>query len=160
MQSLDTDDARLRKAGEGDVVLCFRWANDPEVRDNSFSAKPITFESHKRWFAKKLSSPTTHIYILEYHGKPAGQIRFDVTKLGAEIDYSVAKDYRGKGLGSYLLRKGLALFTSEVLSPIKIVGIVADSNLASAKAFTRAGFVVLEKKQVNGVACTVYHWPR
>ena len=53
----------LRKAGWGDADLLFAWANDKDVRKNSFSERQITYEEHKSWFRKKILDRDTQVYL-------------------------------------------------------------------------------------------------
>ena len=39
----------LRTADENDMDLLFQWANDPDVRKNSFHSEPISYETHKKY---------------------------------------------------------------------------------------------------------------
>ena len=44
----------LREAKWEDMEQLFLWANDKEVRKNSFSMEPISYEEHQEWYEKKL----------------------------------------------------------------------------------------------------------
>ena len=54
-------DGYLRVADWGDVDLLFSWANDKEVRKNSFSSEPICYEEHLAWFRKKYQERDSQI---------------------------------------------------------------------------------------------------
>jgi hypothetical protein len=45
----------FRRAKKEDCELIYKWANDPEVRKNSFSGAAITVENHQKWFESKLA---------------------------------------------------------------------------------------------------------
>ncbi|RMG84288.1 MAG: UDP-2,4-diacetamido-2,4,6-trideoxy-beta-L-altropyranose hydrolase [Bacteroidetes bacterium] len=137
---------RIRQATMEDMETYWEWANDPVTRNQSFSSQPIPFESHKAWFTQKLFSPDTYLYVLEYKGTPVGQIRFDLEK-EAVLSYSVAPEARGRGFGSFLLRKGIQRFKKDLVRPTSIVGYVKASNKASNRAFQQLGF---RKAQVPG----------
>lgn len=53
----------LRKATIADMDLLFEWANDPLVRQNSFTTEKITYEEHQRWFWKALERENFQQYI-------------------------------------------------------------------------------------------------
>jgi UDP-2,4-diacetamido-2,4,6-trideoxy-beta-L-altropyranose hydrolase len=133
---------RLRKATKADVMLYFAWANDPDVRRNAFNQEAILLESHQSWFLGKLASNNSYLYILESNGIPAGQIRFDCREPSvAEIDFSVAPEFRGQGLGMMLIQCGVASLSQVITTrPLLIQGAVKRENIASCKAFLRAGF--------------------
>lgn len=134
----------IRRATEQDMMLYFEWANDPDVRRNSFNQEPIALENHKQWFQKKLFDTNTFLYVLEQNGTPAGQIRFDVytqtNQTIAEIGFSVAAEFRGRGLSLVLLTTGVEHFVQDAPTPLIVQGAVKPENTASNKAFLSAGF--------------------
>lgn len=130
----------VRPARAEDLETCYEWANDAEVRKSSFNTALIAYEDHVRWFSNKLKDPGSQFYIIEYHGKPAGQIRFDG---GDEkvTSYLVAPEMRGKGLGRILVKKGITQLLKDVEGVKKVTGYIKKSNIASCNACHRAGFV-------------------
>lgn len=156
---MDLSELHVRPAEARDGELLWRWANDSAVRDNAFSPDTIPLESHLAWFQGKLDSPDSRIYILEWKGRAAGQVRYDRTDDGdAEIDFSVSADHRGLGLGT----PALTLTRERALSDLRVgcvVGFVLESNVASQKAFLRAGFGEEDKRHVQGRLSHVYSWP-
>jgi UDP-2,4-diacetamido-2,4,6-trideoxy-beta-L-altropyranose hydrolase len=132
----------IRRATNDDMMLYFAWANDADVRRNAFQQEPISLENHQHWFAKRLASPTSHLFVLEQDSIPVGQIRFDETEQNLfEIGYSIAQNMRGKGFGADLLEYGVTEIRAITPAPFRIFGRVKIENLASAKAFLRAGFL-------------------
>ena len=68
----------LRPATAADEALLLRWANDPQVRANSFSPEPIAPSDHHHWFQRGLANPNRLLLIATAaDGCPIGQIRFD-----------------------------------------------------------------------------------
>ncbi|MDR0801815.1 GNAT family N-acetyltransferase [Fluviicola sp.] len=121
---------------ENDVELLFKWANDPAVRMNSFHPDPIFWDKHQEWFLSKLNSATTKFYIL-YHNKiPAGQIRLELADEVWEINYSIASEFRGKGLGKRIIE----LICLEMPSGSSLRGLVKNDNPASLKVFLQSDF--------------------
>lgn len=147
-------DIFLRKATEGDLMLVFEWANDPEVRRNSFQTAPIALEDHKKWYDLKMKSDNSLFYIMMCNHIPAGQIRLELEGKRALVNYSIAKSFRGKGLA----RKMLSLAENELKRSYpyieKLVAEVKEDNVASQRAFVREGYnkgyVVFEKEISNG----------
>lgn len=131
---------RLRVATPADMLLYFEWANDPEVRRNSFTQRPISLAEHEAWFARKLKSADVLMLVLEIAGSPAGQIRFEVDGEIATIGFAVAAHARGRGLGTRLLSGGISRL--HVSHPRVLVarGLVRPENRASRRAFESAGF--------------------
>lgn len=93
----------LRDAADTDRDLLFAWANEKEVRRNSFSKKQITYEEHSRWFLKIMQDDAYRQYIYMVGQVPAGQVRLQITGDTAEISYSISAGYRGKGHGKKML---------------------------------------------------------
>ena len=106
-------DVYLRKATELDVMLIFQWANDPEVRRNSFQTKQIPLEDHKKWYASKLKSKSTLFYILMDKETPVGQIRLELESDSACVNYSISEAFRGKGLAKEMLRQAEKVLKKE-----------------------------------------------
>jgi RimJ/RimL family protein N-acetyltransferase len=133
----------IRKATIEDLMAYFEWTNEPATRQQSYSPEPIPLENHKNWFSKKVVSDSCVMYIVEENGNPIGQIRFDFSDV-ATISYSLDKKYRGQGLGTSILRKGIAQYRSEFGDKLPIVGFVKKTNIASAKAFRAINFEEVE----------------
>lgn len=134
----------FRKVNPEDVLLCYDWANDPEVRANSYNSKPIELAEHKSWFEKKIRDTNSCYYIAEHNGVPVGQIRFD----GGEekvISFLLAPGSRGKGYGTSMLKEGVAKLLADSPLVKRITGYVKHANVPSNKAFVKAGFTLEEK---------------
>lgn len=132
---------RLRKVTHNDCKLVFEWANDEIVRLNSFNVEPIIYENHVDWFRKKLESNNSFMYIFEVDSVEVGIIRLDkIHDNSYLINYSIAKEYRGKGYATLLLKLVKETYKNSVL-----VGKVKATNIGSLKAFIKAGY--LEENQ-------------
>lgn len=129
----------LRPATEADLMTYFKWANDPEVRQNAVNTASIPLEGHKKWFRSRLHSKHTLLFVLEKNKKPLGQLRFDRKGNRAIIDYSVAAAERGKGFGELMLREALPLYFRRFPADT-VIAAVKTSNPASGRVFMKAGF--------------------
>jgi len=130
----------LRKTEASDFLLYYRWINDLTTRQFSINKEKIPFESHDKWFTQKMEDKDCYMYVLNYKYLPVGQIRFDVNAGQARISYSLDKAFRGKGLGKYLLEKGIKRFQKEYPHKITIIGQVFKQNRRSVYAFRKLGF--------------------
>ena len=129
-----------RPATVADEALLLEWANDPVNRANSFSPAEITAASHRAWLAARLGSPSCRIFVVETSdGHPVGQVRLDAGAVGWVIDYSIAPEHRGCGLGNRLLRAALAAFASAE-PHARLIGVVKGDNEASNGVFARLRF--------------------
>ena len=147
---------RLRAASQEDALLFWQWANDSVTRHNSFVAESISWVAHETWYAEKIASPDTRFWILECRHVPVGQIRYDRTDAGtAQINFSVAPAYRGKGFGTQLLSLTVDLAGRE-LGVHAVEGFTFVENRASNHALVTAGFEVIEERSIAGRSCFVF----
>ena len=134
----------IRDAKYQDSRLLWEWANDPWLRKNAFSTKPIDWEEHRKWFDKKLRSSTSKIYIGYLANIPIGQVRFDwhckENRIQSEIDISVCREQRGKGYGTILLNQSIkAICQKRKIKKFKVF--VKSFNEASIKMFKKNEFI-------------------
>ena len=148
----------LRQACEDDCQLIWEWANDPDVRQLSFSSDFIPWEEHLQWFAKKLSDPNCFQFIaLDSNNTPIGQIRFDIHEKNAEVAVSLDKGKRQQGYGSILIRKGVVNLIR--LTQINnIHAFIRAENKASIRVFQKAGFVYQNTEIVKGNVSVLLVW--
>jgi len=132
---------KARLAQLKDEALLLDWANDPLVRRSSFHSGTIDNETHRRWFYSRLREvQRCKIYILETdRGLSIGQVRFEKKAGGWEVDFSLAQEARGVGLGRPLVKAAIAELLP-VESGIMVYGRVKPDNLGSQKIFERLGF--------------------
>ena len=50
-------DIVIRKAGEEDIDLYFKWVNEKSVRVNSFKMNTIDYFDQSKWVRKRLNNP-------------------------------------------------------------------------------------------------------
>lgn len=158
-------DVSLRPVSPEDEALLFRWANDPCVRNNSFSVNEISYSQHQRWFQDSLRN-VSRLHFIAYTSDslPVGQIRFDLNnqKETALIDISIDRCARGRGLASLMIKKGVSETKRVWRRRLTLVGYVRRDNHASNSSFKRAGFlskstcfneveVIQWSKQVNAL---------
>ena len=143
------DDIRLRRVEPGDCRRLFDWANEAEVRRQSFNSEPISWEDHQRWFARKLQDPRCfHFVGLGGEGAEVGMVRFEVDGAIACISVSVDRGHRGGGMGAALIRAGVEAMAG-VSEVAQIQAYIKDENVASVRAFERAGFGDTEQVTVG-----------
>jgi RimJ/RimL family protein N-acetyltransferase len=138
----------LRLATLNDKDLLFEWANDVVTRQNSFSTKQISYSEHCNWFDSMMKNANRFQYIVMQDSLPVGQVRIDIEGSSAEISYSIAPDYRGKGFGT----KALSLIKEEVEKNhpkiTRLFGQIKPENTASQKAFIKEGFEQVSRQYV------------
>ncbi len=148
----------IRHAEPTDALLLYRWANDPIARSNSFHKDPTTWPNHLKWYAARLSSPDTRIWILERETRPLGLIRYDrITPDTASISFQIDHPYRGQGMGSLLLQLTAPKACQE-LQVSTIEGTTFATNEPSARAFLKAGFKMSRETVENNIPCRIFTW--
>ncbi|MFW2501332.1 GNAT family N-acetyltransferase [Clostridium diolis] len=136
----------LERISKEDCDLLFNWANDTEVRKNSFNSDKILYENHIKWFNNKINSDKCSIFILKENRISVGQVRIDIENSTVIISYSIDKNYRGKGLSVILLSLLEEKIRNNNINIKKMVGLVKFDNVASQKAFEALKF---DKKICN-----------
>ncbi len=131
----------LRRLESRDVYDCYKWINDPIVRNNSIKKSHISWEDHKLWFFEKLSSDSSKMYILEVNGLPVGVIRFDTyeKKSDALISLTVDPVFHGRGYGKKMLSMGI-----KKVNYSKLIAFVKKTNNISMSLFNSLGFIKVE----------------
>lgn len=150
---------RLRPVCPEDCQQLWEWANDPEVRAVSFSSAPIPWETHQQWFCNKLDNGGCYIWMaIDSEDRVFGQIRFEVCgPKEAETHVSIDKKLRRAGYGSLLIDLGARTMFSRTVVRFLNAYIRCD-NVASIRAFERAGFVRQGRKTILGIES--YHYVR
>lgn len=128
----------LRDARAEDIHLYFAWANDPEVRHQSFRAEPIPWSEHQPWFAQRLAEAML-LVAQDEAGVPLGQVRFERTDGRWTIHYSVAPEFRGIGLGAKMLSSAIAELRRRHPGA-RVRGAIKPENTASLRVFATLGF--------------------
>ena len=131
----------LRPAQADDCDILWHWANDSAVRAMSFNSSPIPWKDHQAWFAQKINTPDTMIFIASLGDRSVGQVRLDnsADAGGWTVDISVSSEFRGKYFAIEMLLKALAALRQHQLDA-PVVAWVKDNNIASLKLFESAGF--------------------
>lgn len=124
---------RLRLANIADAERLLQWRNDAETRRFSLNPEYVTKQHHLHWLQNSLSDPHRRLYIAEYYGQPAGTARVDSTAECHCISWTVAAEYRGKGVAKDMVRSLVNQLKG------KIVAEILPGNTASIKVAQYAG---------------------
>lgn len=131
---------KLRKVNASDMKDLFNWRNHPKVRKSSFQAEPLLWEEHRKWFGQKIKSGDTVMFIGTYEDQKAGVIRFDNRLKDACVSVMLNPDYIGKGFGARLIELGVKKLRKQNNKVKTITAEIKEDNIASLKAFEKAGF--------------------
>ncbi|MDC1418102.1 UDP-2,4-diacetamido-2,4,6-trideoxy-beta-L-altropyranose hydrolase [Candidatus Thioglobus sp.] len=147
---------QLREANRKDCQLYWYWVNDPLVRENAYHQHNITIEEHQIWFRKQLNNPNVIMLVVESEFGPAGQVRFDYTNSNCIISYSIAKQFRGFGLGKTIINKAISYLPHK--QTFTIIAKVRESNIPSRKIFENIGFLEVGKPHKSNQYMYTYHF--
>lgn len=138
---------KFRLATERDSKKLFELRNDETVREASVNKEMIAWENHATWLSMVLKNELIFLYIVYNDQSPfIGQVRFDKKdKNLVEISVSVAKQFRGQGLGLEIIKKGVRFFLDNNPETKKVTGKIRNSNTASLYSFAKAGFDIVDK---------------
>ena len=150
VRALRSDALQIRHATTADCGLLWELANDPQARASAFSQASIPWEDHLAWFKSKMQTANCHILIGEARGAVVGQVRVDERPDGqGEIDVSVAREFRGQGLGGQLIDLAVReLFASTAMA--RIHAYILPQNVVSRRVFEAAEFQQAGEEQVKG----------
>lgn len=123
------------------VKFLFELFNDRLTRKNALKSEKISFVDHKNWFTNRLKN-LPKIFIFKKDKKLFGQVRFEKIKDNYEIDYSVSKTFRGKGLSKLMLLKAILKGPTG-----RYVGKVKKNNKISKKVFESLNFKLEKRKK-------------
>jgi len=132
----------VRLAKNDDVDKIYSWRNHESTRQFFFDSKPISYESHKRWFSKSLRNENRLIYLISFKEELVGVVRFDrVDNTNTwEIDIFLDPAQYGKGYAAAGLEVAISSLCIEMKEPIKLIAKVVPENSSSKKLFEKIGF--------------------
>lgn len=130
----------MRLANLDDAKILFDWQSHPKTREYFFDPTPPTWEEHWSWLLATLSSKNRFLLIAEERG-PIGVLRYDLQNdLTAAVDIYLKPGLYGKGLGTQVLKAGNQWIKHQLPNIQKLIAKVIPTNVASSKAFQKAGF--------------------
>jgi len=132
---------RLREARLEDCGAVHAWRNDEQTRSFSHDPRPIPYENHERWFRQALANPERIMLIGEAEGSAVGVLRYDLEQDKAIVSINLAPEWRGRGLGTLLLRSGTEWMRVHHPAVREIRAEVLFQNKASHTVFVDAGYV-------------------
>lgn len=145
----------LRRVAEGDSENIYKLANDPEVRQNSFSLASIPWDGHRRWFQEKMKAKDSLVFVLDVAGIFAGQIRYEKEEDAASVHFSLTAPFRGRGLGGRMIENTYK--EAGRLLDVKFVrGYVKKGNVPSIRSFINSGFKEKGAEEIKGSECLVF----
>jgi RimJ/RimL family protein N-acetyltransferase len=148
-------DLSLRKVrGESDMMIIFKWANDPLVRAQSYYPETISLEKHEKWFRDIMENERALLFIGRRNDHDVGFVRVNDSDDGAVIGVLVDENHRGRGYASELIKMASRRWMRWYGTPIR--AFIKVENRASVAAFVKAGYVKEDELDVKGAASYLY----
>jgi RimJ/RimL family protein N-acetyltransferase len=122
---------RLARPEDGSQLLV--WRNDAITRCNSLSSDFVTAEQHTKWLTNSLKNPDRQLYIAETDDIAIGTVRVDSSANTHTISWTLAPEYRGKGLAKAMV----AMLVKRLRGTI--VAEILPGNTASIRVAEHAG---------------------
>jgi len=130
----------LRPATAADVSRLFEWRDADETRRFFFDPAPLERHIHEQWLRETLARGDRRLLIGETRDGPVGVLRFDLLNDEAEISVYLVPGRQGRGLGTDLLRVGVAWAQQALPGIDRLTARIHPDNLASHRAFAKSGF--------------------
>ena len=136
----------FRKPTIDDMEMYFVWANDPDVRIQSFYSTQIQLDDHKKWFVAAINNEACSMFVFQnFEGKDIGQVRIEKQNdFEALISISIDLNQRGKGYAEKMLKLSTDSFF-ELNSSFIINAYIKEANLSSKISFEKAGFQFVDR---------------
>lgn len=129
----------------------FNLRNEESVRLVSLNSAPISLETHRQWFQKRLADSNSVIYISELDSAPIAQTRYDVSGEEAEASIAVVKEFRGRGCGSEILKRTAKEFFKDFPAVKAVKAYINLGNAASVRSFSKAGYQYVGRSTEGGL---------
>ncbi|MCY4240074.1 MAG: GNAT family N-acetyltransferase [Rhodospirillaceae bacterium] len=140
----------LRLARDSDSEVLLEWTNILRTDGLSLSgSEPLERGDHKIWFAARLESPDSWIWIIECASVPVGMVRLEREPGKAtdrvEVSVFITQESRGMGLASTAIE--CALKHAALKHGIsRAIARVRHGNIASRRLFEGLGFTTGERR--------------
>ncbi len=150
---------------EEDAKIVMEWRNDSETRKMFYNQELKTWNFFWKEYSDDYFKEISLTPCFAYHeGEKIAFLRsskYNIPQLPGksfDIDINVSPDMRGKGIGASVIE----VFCNKILSfgVDNVIAEVKKINLASARAFEKAGFVLFDEiiKSTKSGPCEIYRF--
>jgi RimJ/RimL family protein N-acetyltransferase len=133
----------LRPALIEDAQKLLDWRNEAATRNASHNLGTIGMDEHMAWVTATLKNPDRRLYIAESGDMPFGTVRADFSGGVAELSWTIAPEFRGRGLAKLMVAALAAQITGAIRAEVK------ETNSASIRVAESAGMSL--EKSLDGV---------
>ena len=140
LSELNCNTIEIKEAVLDDSRNLYEWRNDPMVRAGSRNKELISWETHRKWFARALESPDRLLLIGRVGRSPIGVVRFDIKGNKAEVSIYLVPGTGQKGRGKSLLRSAERWLAGNRPEIHEICAHVLSENEPSHRLFLAASY--------------------
>ena len=133
----DEQDMRIRPAIKSDSRYFYELRNRPDSLAMSPAYKKVEFQSHQKWFSKKLTEPDYFLGVIMIKRVRAGTVRVERQGGAHLISVVIEPNFRGIGLCKASVMELRKNFSKR---GIYLLAKVSRRNSASLNCFRSAGF--------------------
>lgn len=131
----------LRPAVVGDSDLLLSWRNRPDIVALGSLNRAVSRGEHAIWFANKLSSDDSIIWIVQNNGLPIGQVRLDpIAPHEKIISIFILADHVGRGFGVDAIKRACVFAFDRWKNLKRIRANILKDNSRSIRSFEKSGF--------------------
>jgi RimJ/RimL family protein N-acetyltransferase len=143
-------DITLRRAHINDLERVLYWRNEPSTYPWMGATRPLSMDEHAPWFKRSIQDPDYLFLIIEYHGAPVGQLRYQLKSSDLEVSINITGDMHGKGIASRAFSMGSELVREAGIAK-RIFAHVQVDNLGSIGALKKAGYQQCGEVELNDI---------
>jgi len=138
---------KIREVNESDINFLFKLRNRLETYKVCKNPYPVKEKEHLNWVTPILKKERKDIflYIILYGREKCGQIRFNtLNEKTVEINISILKEFWGKGIASFAIKKGIKEMNKKGIK--KIIAEIKKENKASLNLFKKNNFLKINEE--------------
>ena len=134
----------LREATPNDSRFFYDLRTFEPYQKYFTSSSSIPFTNHERWFASRIDSSTSLLYVACSPSCEVGYVRFEplLSFDGFEISFAIAPTELRKGYSAPMISQSLHLLRSNISSPdaVCVIANVFNDNMPSIATLCKCGF--------------------
>ncbi len=128
-----------------DAKFLFELRNLDSNRMQFRNPDKVAWESHLPWIEKFLSNHRNRMYVFSLKSEKIGMFRVDES---GDVSVSLMDEFKGRGFGSEIIRQGSDQYLHDFPEALLVAEIKVE-NAASVKAFEKAGYKLVERKNTD-----------
>ena len=144
----------LRKLESEDEPLLFHWRNDPFIVSLSARKNNVERAEHSIWFHRILNAADvlSRIIVSGEYGAHLGFVKVEKQEKNGVIDIYHMRAHTGVGIGPQVIHQIVEKSFESWSDMESVVAKIRRDNTRSARAFSKAGFKVLDgEKELSRV---------